>query len=501
MIPTTTSESNFLTRSGHPLKLFDRFPLFPQVVLLLIAAVIRIYHLGYKSLWFDEAVLYWISQGSIVEVIKQNAALNSAPPLYPLLINAVSLLGSGEALLRSISLVTGILGVLAFYQFARSSVSANAAFFTSIILSAALFHVEYSQELREYSFGFLLSILLIHSYQRFIFAPDRNRTVILAAVSVISIFTQYGLVIVLLALNLHFVIELLRSSASPNLLAKWIFVQSTSVFSVVVVYFIALRFQFTNTGFAHVEQGYWRGGIEGVPSFLYRQSYDILLYFFRDPPVFLLALIIGSLVLAINRSRWLEGARLILPLVVAMVLGAAALYPYVGARQAIFLAPFLFMIMAVGFDYMLTVDSRGIIAISFIVLALRTYVLETHRYLQHPGIQNMRPMVNLLEEEMDTNDQVYVCPWGVPAFRYYYRGPEENIVGAAAGVAWRDDLGAVLRQDWKDGLEKAIDAEQPMWVVWVAQCRDKQMYVDYLNERAAADQVRVGDGSALLYVR
>jgi hypothetical protein len=48
----------------------------------LFGALLRLYNLGLKPIWLDEAVLYWISNsGSAQNIISQNAFRNSAPPI------------------------------------------------------------------------------------------------------------------------------------------------------------------------------------------------------------------------------------------------------------------------------------------------------------------------------------------------------------------------------------------------------------------------------------
>jgi len=177
-------------------------------MLLVVSGAVRLYHLGYKSLWYDEAVLYWISQGSISKVLQQNALRNSAPPFYPILINLVSHLGSSEFTLRFVSWLAGVTGVLAFYFVARRLTSRRAAISCSILLSVATFHVEYSQQLREYSLSFLLTCLLLLSYFLLLEKPVFRNWMFLVICSVVSILTQYGLVIVLITLNLYALLDI-----------------------------------------------------------------------------------------------------------------------------------------------------------------------------------------------------------------------------------------------------------------------------------------------------
>ena len=92
---------------------------FVLSIITLLGLLLRIYHLAYKPLWLDEAVIYWISNRPIADVVAENATRNSAPPLYPLLIKLITLIGNSEGVLRSVSLLAGVLSIPAIYFLSR----------------------------------------------------------------------------------------------------------------------------------------------------------------------------------------------------------------------------------------------------------------------------------------------------------------------------------------------------------------------------------------------
>src|SRR5688572_3731497 len=55
-------------------------------IIVVLGAVLRLTSLGHRSLWLDEAALFWLAQGTASDVIRANATGNSAPPLFALLI-------------------------------------------------------------------------------------------------------------------------------------------------------------------------------------------------------------------------------------------------------------------------------------------------------------------------------------------------------------------------------------------------------------------------------
>src|SRR5579862_6147360 len=98
-----------------------RWPILAAMgFIILLGACLRLYHLGFKSLWLDEAVLYWISRGDWASIIAQNASQNSAPLTFALLLHAVSCWwGESESALRLISCVAGIASIPALYFLGR----------------------------------------------------------------------------------------------------------------------------------------------------------------------------------------------------------------------------------------------------------------------------------------------------------------------------------------------------------------------------------------------
>lgn len=89
--------------------------------ILLIGAGLRLFHLGYRSLTTDEANVFWMARGSADEIVRHNAAGNSAPPLYAVALSAADAHAS-EAALRSLSCVAGIGAIYALaYAYAGAA--------------------------------------------------------------------------------------------------------------------------------------------------------------------------------------------------------------------------------------------------------------------------------------------------------------------------------------------------------------------------------------------
>jgi hypothetical protein len=380
-----------------------------------------------------------------------------------------------------------VVGVYAFYKLTQWLISRRAAIVGSILLSVATFHIEYSQQLREYSMSFLLTCLLLYSYLLFVENPNRLNWAFLVLSSAVSILTQYGLVIILLTLNLYAILDIGGLEKRRDFIRIWGFAQLINLLLLLVVYLTALRFQFSISGFGYLERGYWDGGLGGLLSYLYRQSYEILLFTFEDPPIFIFTLAVGIIHLGKNPSHRMFLVRLVIPFGIAMLLGILGLYPYVGSRQAIYLTPFLFLLLCAGFEYMLKVDPKRIIAFSSIILMLRVYITQSIDYLGSSGIQNMRQLVKILEAEYVPTDEIYVCAAGVPAFRYYFEGDPKTLLPQGEGEEWQTILGG------------ALSGQSRLWIVWVGQCGNESTYTDFVQSRRDL-KLRASDFQASLYL-
>jgi predicted membrane-bound mannosyltransferase len=92
----------------HPV---NRAFLLVSVFILLFAVALRIYRIGQRSLWYDEAVAANISRGTLVETLTLTRARHSAPITHPLLLYVVEKVDTGPLAVRGPSLVASVLAV------------------------------------------------------------------------------------------------------------------------------------------------------------------------------------------------------------------------------------------------------------------------------------------------------------------------------------------------------------------------------------------------------
>jgi mannosyltransferase len=149
-------------RGAFPKPRIDRI-LF--AVMVGAAAALRLFHLGQPSLWIDEAHTWWLTQlpiGTSLQVIWQ---IGVHPPAYFLLERGVvALVGTSEAGLRALSVLSDLISILVAGAIGRRVSGSTGAFVAGFFWSFNPLAVWYAREARPYSLAALLCLLLLLLY-------------------------------------------------------------------------------------------------------------------------------------------------------------------------------------------------------------------------------------------------------------------------------------------------------------------------------------------------
>jgi 4-amino-4-deoxy-L-arabinose transferase-like glycosyltransferase len=167
--------------------------------LTILAAVLRFARLGHQGFWFDEgntALLVHLSPGKMLGLIPQS---ESTPPLYYSVAWVwARIFGFGEAGLRSLSALAGVLVVPVAYGAAYKLVSRRAGVIAAALAACNPLLIWYSQEARSYELLVLLSGLSLLAFA-FVLAEPRGRAVagwVLA--SALALATHYYAILVVI---------------------------------------------------------------------------------------------------------------------------------------------------------------------------------------------------------------------------------------------------------------------------------------------------------------
>ncbi len=169
------------------------------LLVLLLAAALRLHEAGAQSLWNDEGNSV-VQAGRSLADIALHAARDIHPPGYYWLLHLwVRLTGTSELALRMLSALAGILTAALLYAAGRRLFGRTAGLVAALILALSGFSIWYAQETRMYAllalWGAAALLLLAALAQR----PGWQCVTALALVNAAGLWTHYAWPFVMLA--------------------------------------------------------------------------------------------------------------------------------------------------------------------------------------------------------------------------------------------------------------------------------------------------------------
>lgn len=163
------------------------------VLILLVAAAIRLPGLTDQSLWYDEAATWSQVNGTLAEVFSRTATDNY-PPLHNLLTwVSVQLFGDAEWALRLPSALLALLNVGLLYCVGTRIGGRTVGLLAALLLTLSGYHVWYSQEARMYAL--LAATTTAHAWAvlHFLDKPRAGSTMLLALTGSLLVYSHpYG---------------------------------------------------------------------------------------------------------------------------------------------------------------------------------------------------------------------------------------------------------------------------------------------------------------------
>ena len=399
--------------------------------LFALAALFRLADLSARNLWTDEAwVALAVLQPSVGEVL---ASGHSTPPLYLLTIWALAqVFGSGEAVLRALSLCFGLGTVFLFWPLARSLTATAPALLGLTALTFSPIMVYYSKELKQYSGDAFFAVLVLLLTERLRVAQGDKGWLLLGLAGMVGLGYSHTLVFILpVALaSLWFTLPAPRRRSLALIAVFW-----GAAFA--LLYSLFLRHQVDPE-----LVGYWSKDFpdfSGLLAFLIWlggawQRY--LTYFLGEYGLLwggpLLAL---GVIYVLQHKPRLVCVYLAGPLLLAFSAAALHRYPFMahygGSRLMLFSAPMLYLLVAAGgvaavlFLWRHRLRWLTPVLIGGILIGLKPAQMVQENL--HPSFNRsqLKPLVARLERERKPNDWVYVYYYAIHPFKYYFQ--QENL--------------------------------------------------------------------------
>ncbi|MDD4979718.1 MAG: glycosyltransferase family 39 protein [Candidatus Omnitrophica bacterium] len=170
---------------------------------LLLAVFLRLFRLGYQSLWIDEINAVLMAGKSIFKII---FAGDTTPPFIYLVNHLWQKLGTSDSMVRFPAAIFGVLSVYAAYKLAKALLGKKEAFLTAFIISISLYHIIYSQEAaRPYTAFIFFSLISLYCLCQIL---NTNRNKYWAGFIIFNVFNLYTQLFAIFVLTSEIIIWL-----------------------------------------------------------------------------------------------------------------------------------------------------------------------------------------------------------------------------------------------------------------------------------------------------
>ncbi len=402
------------------------FFLVTALFLLAIGTALRVYHLGDRSLWYDEAVTANISRGTFSEVLEKTRRV-SAPVVHPFILYLVEKVGRSAVAVRLPSALASLLAVFMMLAMVRAKVSQNAGLFAAAILAISASQIRYAQEVREYSLSVLFAAILIYCLLRWEGAGSRGRHPVSLYVALFfAPLVQYGLVFLAFAVLSTIVLRLWFSRDTCFRLIHVVFASAFLAAGGLLSFFLTLRYQLRlGTSPWYLQQYYFDPRAMSLLRFLGLNSKGLLNYFMPGRVVtacFVIAAVIFCVTQAWKRRLELITLLVITSVAITACASLARLYPFGGIRQCLFLAPGIILFAGVAFADLLQRFKgswQPIVAVGFVAVILFSGYRGLLRQWPYGEYEDTLSILWELAKSSAPNDQVWVNHDAVDAFSFY----------------------------------------------------------------------------------
>ncbi|MBE9472280.1 MAG: glycosyltransferase family 39 protein, partial [Chloroflexi bacterium] len=141
------------------------------VAVTALGGFLRVYQIGVKGLWLDEAFSVWLGWQPVGEMMGWLVRIDQHPPLYHLLLHFWMVLGDDPATVRSLSALCGTLTIPVVYLLGRRLGDDKVGLLAALVLAVSPFHVRFAQETRMYTLLTLNVSLALYALARLLTDP------------------------------------------------------------------------------------------------------------------------------------------------------------------------------------------------------------------------------------------------------------------------------------------------------------------------------------------
>ena len=192
-------------------------------IIISAAAVIRLFNIGSPSLWYDELYTVWASRLPVATLLQEVPA-SRHPPVYYLVAHVWLGLVSGDAWVRLISCMAGVIAVGLVYLIGKDLFSVRAGIWGAALTAFSPFLIWYSRDATDYSWLIAVSLGSFYLLVRSLKKGGSLNWALYCIVTFVALFSHYYAVFLFIAeIAFFIIISKHRKQIRPWLICQEIF--------------------------------------------------------------------------------------------------------------------------------------------------------------------------------------------------------------------------------------------------------------------------------------
>ncbi|MBI4049667.1 MAG: glycosyltransferase family 39 protein [Candidatus Doudnabacteria bacterium] len=442
-------------------------------VILILGALLRLYHNTAVALWHDEAFSALYTRDYGWGEMMYRIGLDVHPPLYYILLKFWTLIfGHSLISLRGLSILLGVLTIWIGYVLVKKiSGSEKFALYAGLLLALNPFQIQYSLEARMYTLGTFLVLASSYLLLKALETNQRKYWIWYAVAAAASLYTHYFLFFSVAAQILYLIYVLAKSEKfSLSLIKSQKFINAAIAGAVMLILYLPWIPTFIVQN-QRVAASYWIPPMDrwSIPSTIWKMAVGG-----QGTNRFMLsvATLIAAYLIYYYFKKTKEDSRVLVLL--------SLLVPFIGSilislktaifleRYFVFAALFLIIILAVLIMQIQTYVVRRTLAALLVVFSLVAFFKNWQDLdvAKKPGMTKAAELVN---EQSTKSDQIYVGSSFVYfTFKYYNQtgiAPKLYSAGSLETIPHFSGTALLTNDDLILDFNQA-KKNQTIWLVW-----------------------------------
>jgi mannosyltransferase len=394
------------------------------LALTLVGFFLRFYHLGYNSLWLDEATTLYESQESFSVIWNTSVTGEFHPPLFNWIIHVLLMFGQSEFILRLVPAVCGVLAIPVIYLIGREYRDKNVGLISAALLTFSYFGIFYSQEARSYSMVLFFFSLAVLFYLRALRTNGMSPWILFAICAAVSVWAHYYTLIGLAIIFLHAVLSLRHNWKERIQNGKLIVIGAGALFVLILPLALIVFERYSKLSASAPTYGVL-GPILFQETFLrFSGGYSPDALFITL--IYFVLMIVGLIFLfSENKDKCLFSVMLlVLPLIASVLLSTKIT---MNPRYLTYLLPVYLVTIALSYPVLFKlIPNRNMLYTIVILIGLINAPLLAGYYSGYVK-EDWRGLAGVVTSTTHDGDRVVVLPgYVLQPFRYYYSNVTDN---------------------------------------------------------------------------